>query len=84
MTGPDADQYCLLQPYVEEITQGEKRVLIAGGKPVAQYLRQASGDHRTNVTAGAATELCQLTEKERLIVSELVSFLAHMARCMWG
>jgi glutathione synthase len=80
MTGPDADQYCLLQPYVEEITQGEKRVLIAGGKPVAQYLRQASGDHRTNVTAGAATELCQLTEKEQSYCERIGQFLsAHGA-----
>ena len=75
MTGPEADHYCLMQPYVEEITHGEKRVLIAGGKPVAQYLRHASGDHRTNVTAGALTELCELTTEERALCEQIGAFL---------
>ena len=44
MTGPESDQYCLLQPYIEEIQQGEKRVLFAGGEVVGQYLRTASKD----------------------------------------
>lgn len=75
MTGPEADQYCLMQPFVEEIQQGEKRVLIAGGKPVGQYLRSANGDHRTNVTAGADIELCHLTPEEQLYCEEIGQFL---------
>lgn len=75
MTGPDADQYCLLQPYVDEISKGEKRVLIAGGKPVGQYLRHAEQDHRTNVTSGARVELCELSEEERTYCEGIGAFL---------
>lgn len=75
MTGPDADQYCLLQPYVEEITHGEKRVLIAGGKPVGQYLRRFGGDHRTNISAGAQVELCDLNDTETRYCEQIGEFL---------
>ena len=76
MTGAESDQYCLIQPYVNEITAGEKRVLIANGKPVAQYLRHSNGDHRTNVSAGATTELCELTNDEQQYCEKIGAFLA--------
>jgi glutathione synthase len=75
MTGPEADQFCLMQPYVDEIQQGEKRVLIAGGKPVGQYLRRFGKDHRTNVSTGAAIELCDLNDAEREYCETIGAFL---------
>lgn len=65
MCGPDEDRYCLLQRYIDEIEGGEKRVLIAGGKPVGQYLRRATRDHRTNLLQGATFHACDLTDDER-------------------
>lgn len=65
MCGPDADQYCLLQRYVEEVRQGEKRVILAGGEPVGQYVRVASLDHRTNIEAGATAQASTLSDEER-------------------
>ena len=84
MTGIDADQYCLLQPYVEEITHGEKRVLIAGGQPVGQYLRHAEQDHRTNVSAGAQTELCELSAKELAYCQRIGEFLMQQGAYFVG
>lgn len=75
MTGPDSDQFCLMQPYVDEIQKGEKRVLIAGGKPVGQYLRRFGKDHRTNVSTGAAIELCDLSDAERQYCETIGAFL---------
>jgi len=75
MTGPEADQYCLLQPYVEEIIKGEKRVLIAGGEPVGQYLRHAGKDHRTNVMHDAEIEPCDLDEAEDKYCRTIGAFL---------
>ncbi len=75
MTGPESDQFCLLQPFVKEITKGEKRVLIAGGRPIGQYLRLAKTDHRTNVSSGAATETCDLTPEERTNCEQIGEFL---------
>lgn len=64
MCGPDEDNYCLLQRYVEEIRHGEKRVLLAAGKPVGQYLRTAVRDHRTNLEQGAKFEAVELSAEE--------------------
>lgn len=75
MTGPEQDQYCLLQPYVEEIARGEKRVLLAGGRPVGQYKRLATKDHRTNIMQGAVTEVCDLTDAEREYADKIGTFL---------
>lgn len=84
MTGPEADRYCLLQPYVEEITRGEKRVLLANGTPVGQYLRRSAGDHRTNVSAGATTELCQLSAEEQQYLGKIGEFLVRQGALFVG
>ncbi len=75
MTGPDADQFCLLQPYIEEIQQGEKRVVFAGGKVVGQYLRHANRDHRTNVLTGAGIAPCELSPEEASYCEGIGEFL---------
>ena len=75
LCGPDNDQYTLLQAYVAEIEQGEKRVLFAGGKPVGQYRRIAETDHRTNIMQGARSEACKLTKEEANYCEKLGAFL---------
>lgn len=77
MTGPDHDHYCLLQPWVEEIAAGEKRVLLAGGQVVGQYRRIATRDHRTNIMQGARTEACELTDDEAEYATRIGKFLLH-------
>ncbi len=64
LCGAEMDQFTLLQKYVPEIERGEKRVLLAGGKPVGQYLRIADQDHRTNIMQGAHSEACELNDDE--------------------
>jgi len=75
LTGNDNDEYCLLQPYVAEIEQGEKRVLLAGGVPVGQYLRHAAKDHRTNRMQGADIRACDLTADEQQYCETIGLFL---------
>lgn len=75
MCGPESDNYCLLQRYVTEIDRGEKRVLIAGGKPVGQYLRLAAKDHRTNIEQGARVSCCELTHEEYEYCERIGAFL---------
>lgn len=75
LTGNDSDEYCLLQPYVAEIEQGEKRVLLAGGVPVGQYLRHAAKDHRTNRMQGADITACDLTAEEQQYCETIGHFL---------
>lgn len=64
LCGVDNSRYTMLQRYIPEIEQGEKRVLLAGGRVIGQYLRLPLLDHRTNITAGAKTEPCSLTDAE--------------------
>lgn len=78
MTGHDDSQYCLMQRYVEEIAQGEKRILFAGGHVVGQYHRTATQDHRTNLIQGAEPEACSLTPSEQQLCQRIGQFLMKM------
>ena len=75
LCGPDRNQFVLLQAYLPEIEQGEKRVLFAGGKVIGQYLRIAVADHRTNIMRGARSEPCDLTPLETEYCQQLGQFL---------
>lgn len=46
-------EYAILQQFIPEVTQGEKRIIVACGKAVAWHGRQAPpDDHRSNITQG--------------------------------
>ena len=75
LCGPDRNQFVLLQAYVPEIGEGEKRVLFAGGNVIGQYLRIAVADHRTNIMQGARSEPCDLMPFEAQYCQELGQFL---------
>lgn len=46
-------EYAVLQRFIPEVAQGEKRIIVACGKAVAWHGRQAHPhDHRSNITQG--------------------------------
>ena len=64
--------YILVQEYLPEIKEGDKRIILIDGEPVGQMLRvPQKGDHRGNMHVGARVEPCELTEKEQLICRTL-------------
>lgn len=75
LCGPENDEYALLQQYVPEISQGEKRVLIAGGEPIGQYRRLPGKDHRTNLMQGGDAEACDLSGEETAYCQRVGEFL---------
>jgi glutathione synthase len=75
LCGPDKDQFTLLQAYIQGVEKGEKRVLLAGGKPIGQYRRIAKNDHRNNLHQGASSEMCELTAQETRYCIALGAFL---------
>jgi len=77
LCGPDECNFTMIQRYIPEIEQGEKRVLMAGGKIIGQYRRMPNQDHRTNVSQGASVHLTQLTIEESDYCLELGKFLAE-------
>jgi glutathione synthase len=66
-------RYCLLQRYVGEIEQGEKRTLVAGGQVIGSYLRLPGRDLRANLASGGSPHPTVLTADEL----DLVGTLAH-------
>lgn len=53
--------YCLLQRYLPEVTEGEYRVLVAGGRVIAGYLRHGSGP-AGNLARGGRAETVHLDD----------------------
>lgn len=62
----------LAQRYIPEAREGDKRILLIEGEPVAACLRRPSGvDHRGNIHAGASVERTVLTDRDRQICDVL-------------
>jgi glutathione synthase len=85
MTGYTGQKYCILQKYLPEIQQGEKRVLLAAGEVVGQYKRLASADdHRTNLHQGAKVELCDLTPAETDLCQKIGQYFGELGCYFMG
>lgn len=70
------NKYCILQEYIPQVAEGEKRVIIAGGAVIAQHGRRlALEDHRSNLTHGGKLIRADLTPKEMQLCSHIASTL---------
>ena len=67
----------MVQRYIPEIKQGDKRILIIDGKPVDYALARipSEGEHRGNLAAGGRGEARPLSERDRWIVSQIADDL---------
>jgi len=66
----------MIQRYLPEVRQGDKRIIIVDGEPVAGLNRvPADGDARSNMHAGGRPELSPLTEREREICATIAPAL---------
>ncbi len=84
LCGPDNNRYTLLQQYVPEIEKGEKRVLLAGGRIIGQYLRRAESGSTTNLHQGASAFTCELSEEERVYCEQLAVRILGMGAYFAG
>jgi glutathione synthase len=73
ISGKDGERnYVIVQEFVEGAEKGDVRVLMLNGKPVGAFKRiPASGDHRSNVSAGGTIEKHTLTKKEKKICESI-------------
>ncbi|KRQ11567.1 glutathione synthase [Bradyrhizobium manausense] len=72
--GPDGfkAQYAILEHFISEVAQGEKRVIVACGRAVAWHGRKASlDDHRSNIAQGGKPIPVELHSNE-VELAELV------------
>lgn len=67
----------MAQKYIPQITQGDKRVLIVGGKPVDYCLARipSQGETRGNLAAGGRGVAMPLSERERQLALEVAPVL---------
>jgi glutathione synthase len=66
----------VVQKYLSEITQGDRRILVIGGEPIPHVLvrKPSETDHRGNLAAGAAAQFDHMNDHEKKMVAELKPF----------
>ena len=70
--------YCVLQPFLFDIEQGEKRVLLANSQVIGCYLRRSRSGFRTNLSAGATCEICTLSTSEAGTIHQAAAYLQQL------
>jgi glutathione synthase len=82
----DGAQTCMVQRYLPAITQGDKRILVIGGKPVPFSLARIpqGGETRGNLAAGGKGEARPLTARDREIAETLGPVLAARGLLLVG
>ena len=65
--------FCMVQKFIPEIREGDKRILLVDGEPVPYCLARipATGETRGNLAAGASAEARPLTERDRWIAAQV-------------
>ena len=66
-------RYCMLQRYLPEIADGDKRVLVVDGRPAEYMLARIppAGETRGNLAAGGRGEVRPLGDAERHVAEQL-------------
>lgn len=69
----------IVQHYIPEIKNGDKRIILIDGEPVGQVLRvPGPSDHRGNMHVGATVEACGLSETDKAICARIGPVLRDM------
>jgi glutathione synthase len=66
-------RFCMIQRFIPDIRDGDKRILMVDGEPVPYCLARipAPGETRGNLAAGASAEARPLTERDRWIAGQV-------------
>jgi glutathione synthase/RimK-type ligase-like ATP-grasp enzyme len=70
--------YVMAQRFLPEVRHGEKRTLIAGGRPVGSYLRIPADGLVSNLSAGGRSERTTLSGEELALVLPIARDLAAL------
>jgi len=69
----------ILQEYLPEAKEGDKRVLVLNGEILGATLRvHSSSDHRNNFFAGGTANKATVTDSEKAAISQLKPFLQEL------
>ena len=68
----------MVQAFVPEVTEGDKRILLLDGEPLGAILRvPQGGDHRSNIHVGGKVVGATLDEADRAIIEAMASRLRN-------
>lgn len=68
--------FTMVQRYIPEIAEGDKRIILVDGVPRGAFLRiPPKDDHRGNMHTGATVQECEMTERDLVICDALGPFL---------
>ncbi len=69
-------EHVMVQRYLPEITEGDKRIILVDGVPKGAFLRvPPADDHRGNMHAGASVVACELNARDQEICDALAPYL---------
>jgi glutathione synthase len=71
----------VVQPWLDEVTAGNKRIFVHGGEPVAAALRYPGGD---DFRIGMPAEIAELTDRDREICDRLGPELRRLGLVLVG
>lgn len=66
-------EFCMAQPFLAAIKEGDKRILMIGGEPIPYALARipGEGDWRGNLRVGAKGKVQDLTPRDRFICNQV-------------
>lgn len=77
--------HVIVQRYIEEASEGDRRIIVAEGEPIGVIRRVASArDFRCNMAAGATVVADAVTEEDRQVCQELAPALDEMGIFLAG
>jgi glutathione synthase len=70
-------KFCMVQRYIPEISEGDKRILIIDGNPVSYALARIpqDGENRANLATGGMAKGIELSERDKWICDQLAPTL---------
>lgn len=76
----------MLQPFIEDIVQGDKRIIMINGEPAPYGLARIprADDFRGNLAAGASAKVVGLSARDRFIAEEVGPVLRGMGLVLVG
>lgn len=78
-------QYIIVQQYIPEVVEGDKRIILIDGEPIGWMARiPQPGDHRGNMHVGATVEFFTLTDKDKEICDALSPRLKELGLLFVG
>ena len=81
----DGTRWTVAQAFLPEAAEGDKRVLLANGRPIGAVTRVAAqGEARNNFHAGGHAELAELTARDREICARVGPFLSARGQFFVG